>query len=233
MRFIVALVGVAVFTLASHDARAAHPSFDCAMAVQPSERTVCNSDLLAALDNIVTRGYRHLKALRGPDVADAIAGPYLAKRNRCGTSEECIGELYFQEIHDFRDSSWQIDDADQVPVATQETAAPASPVNETPPSALARQFYRALSAGDGVQASELIVPERREGPFSAAAMTEFYSRHVEKMRVLSVEPMSENSALAQYTFVSNAGVCDGRSIVTTQTRPYGVFISAIKALNGC
>ena len=101
------------------------------------------------------------------------------------------------------------------------------------PTDVVRTFDLALSTGDGLSASALVIPEKRTGSFSAMAMTDYYSTLIEKLRLVSVEPIDENSALAQYSFVSKAGACHGKAVVTTLTRPDGIFISSIRALNGC
>ena len=82
-------------------ALAAPPSFDCAKARQAAEFTICASPQLSELDNVVAHGYAYLKAARGRQLADGIAGPYLLGRYKCGYDETCLASLYLREIEAF------------------------------------------------------------------------------------------------------------------------------------
>jgi hypothetical protein len=94
-------------------------------------------------------------------------------------------------------------------------------------------FYASLGDGRGDDAAQLVVPERRTGPFSPAEMTRFYRGLVEPLRLLSVTPASPHAYLVRYAFKGKSGPCDGRALVTTTTRARYDLISSIKALDGC
>jgi len=96
-----------------------------------------------------------------------------------------------------------------------------------------RGFYDALAAGNGDQAAAFIVPERRIGPFSPAAMTDFYGGLVEPLRVISVDVAGPGAFLVRYEFRSRAGRCNGRAIVSTVSRGGANYILSIRALDRC
>ncbi len=96
-----------------------------------------------------------------------------------------------------------------------------------------KAFYQALGAGSGDEASKLIVPERRVGPFAPDAMTRFYGALSEPLRLASLSPTGANQFEARYRFRSQAGACNGHAIVTTVSRDGASYISSIHALDGC
>lgn len=97
-----------------------------------------------------------------------------------------------------------------------------------------REFYLALGAVDGLKASSLVVPEKREkGPFSAGEIVTFYSSLLEPLRLLSVNSIGNNMFRVTYTFRTSRMRCDGSSIVTVVERGGDPLIEKIKALNGC
>ena len=62
-------------------------------------------------------------------------------------------------------------------------------------------FYSALSAGDGVAASALIIPEKRESrAFSPDAISRFYGRLAEPLTLTEVEPVSNNVYRVSYRY---------------------------------
>ncbi|RUY59334.1 hypothetical protein EN914_00165 [Mesorhizobium sp. M7A.F.Ca.CA.001.08.2.1] len=97
-----------------------------------------------------------------------------------------------------------------------------------------RAFYYALEQGDGVQAAQYVIPEkRRHGPLSAAAITAFYGHLKQPLQLTSIEPQHADEFLARYGFASKSGICVGRSIVHTVRRGSKNLISSIRALDGC
>ena len=86
----------------SHMALGAAPSYDCRKARRPAEFAVCGSAHLSELDNVVAAGYNYIKAIRGSQFADSIAGSFLFERYRCGLNESCIEAAYFEEIRAFQ-----------------------------------------------------------------------------------------------------------------------------------
>ncbi len=96
-----------------------------------------------------------------------------------------------------------------------------------------RAFYYALGDGNGDQAAQFIVPERRKGPFSPSEMTRFYGDLLEPLRLLSITPTAPNAYMVRYTFRSKARACNGRALVTTTNRGNENLIFSIEALDGC
>ena len=103
--------------------------------------------------------------------------------------------------------------------------------------AAVQAFYLALAEGKGEEASRLVVPDKRaSGPFSARALTAFYSlQHFdEPLALLEVKRSGADEFWVRYTFVSAGDHrCDGAATVRTVAVNGEKLISAIKALNGC
>jgi hypothetical protein len=96
-----------------------------------------------------------------------------------------------------------------------------------------RGFYDSLAAGRGDRAAEFVVPERRFGPFSPAAMTAFYGALPQRLQVISLDATGPNTFLVKYRFRSRGGLCTGRGIVSTVSRDGANYISSIQAPEGC
>jgi hypothetical protein len=96
-----------------------------------------------------------------------------------------------------------------------------------------RRFYKALAVGDGERAARLIVPEKRNGPFSPEAMSQFYSTLVEPLHLIAIASNSESQYLVRYSFRSAKRACDGQALVTTEERSSIEMISGIRALSEC
>jgi hypothetical protein len=100
-------------------------------------------------------------------------------------------------------------------------------------AASVRGFYEALAEGSGSRAAEFVVPERRIGPFSPAAMTAFYSALPERLQVISLDPAGPHTLLVRYRFRSTGRLCIGRAVVSTVSRNGASYIFSIKAPDGC
>lgn len=72
------------------------PSFDCTRARQPSERAVCRSPQLSALDVELARAYA-AAASRGMTNARE-QGAWMVQRNRCGNDAGCLASIYRQRL---------------------------------------------------------------------------------------------------------------------------------------
>ncbi|TIP06453.1 MAG: hypothetical protein E5X72_01675 [Mesorhizobium sp.] len=102
------------------------------------------------------------------------------------------------------------------------------------PATTVRAFYYALADGNGDQAAQYVIPEKRNrGPLSAEAMTAFYRNLDRPLRLVSLEPQTRGRFLARYTFERKSQTCAGRSVVETVRRNGKNLISAIRALDGC
>ena len=103
------------------------------------------------------------------------------------------------------------------------------------PATTVRGFYLALEVGDGDTASQLVIPEKRNGgPFDAEALSEFYGNLRVPLELHSVRKLEDRLYEARYTFETKGGkFCDGLSVVTTTVRQGRNLIQKIKAPNGC
>jgi len=96
-----------------------------------------------------------------------------------------------------------------------------------------RAFYAALGAGNGLAAASQIVPEKRSrGPFSAGAISRFYGRLPEPLRLTSVTP--EGGAYrVTYRYSAGRSRCNGVAVVRVSNRGRRDLISSIRSLSGC
>lgn len=95
-------------------------------------------------------------------------------------------------------------------------------------------FYAALHSGDGKLALNSIVPEKtKKGPFSATAMTKFYSSLAEPITLIDVHPIGDNRFAVRYRFRIGSQACNGAATITTVKRNERDFIQSIHAENGC
>ena len=137
--------------------------------------------------------------------------------------------------------------APAVPPPSQE---PARPVPQPePPSAprgitvtprdevlaVVEGFYAALARGDGQQANEFLVPDKRNrGAYEIASMTRFYSAMSEPLRVIGVGRLDPLVVRVQYAYTHQSGRrCDGVADVTVHRIGGRALIERIRALSGC
>ncbi|HYG89502.1 MAG TPA: hypothetical protein VD978_24975 [Azospirillum sp.] len=100
---------------------------------------------------------------------------------------------------------------------------------------LVQAFYTALARGDGQQANEYLVPEKRnQDAFEIASMTQFYSAMIEPLRVVGVGRLDPAIVRVQYTYTHQSGRhCDGVADVTAHRVGGRMLIERIRALSGC
>ena len=114
---------------------------------------------------------------------------------------------------------------------------PAPDGGPTPDSSIAAvsNFYGALGRGDGAQAANYVVPEKRSsGALSGGQMSRFYGGLREPLRVTEIYPLDENTAFVRYRFVSPGGrVCRGAANVVTTHREGETLVSNIRVYTGC
>lgn len=100
--------------------------------------------------------------------------------------------------------------------------------------ATVRRFYAALGAGDGTLASVQMIPEKRSrGAFSAEAITRFYGKLPEPVRLTEVAPLTGGAYRVRYRYSAGRSRCDGSAVVSLTTRGGRALIRSIRALNGC
>ena len=97
-----------------------------------------------------------------------------------------------------------------------------------------RAFYAALGAGDGVTASAQVVPEKRIGRiYSPDAISRFYGRLPEPLRIENIVPLDRGSYRVAYRYATGRSRCEGTAIVNVTNRGGQTLIRSIRALNGC
>ena len=97
-----------------------------------------------------------------------------------------------------------------------------------------RAFYDALGAGDGASASAQVISEKRaRGAFSPVAITRFYGRLPEPIRLTRIEPVSGNAYRVSYRYAAGRSRCNGSAIVSLTNRAGRDYIRSIRALDGC
>lgn len=110
------------------------------------------------------------------------------------------------------------------------------PETTPPPSKgeqVVRAFYAALGAGNGAAAASHVVPEKRSsGPFSPGAISRFYGRLPEPLRLTGVTP--DGSAYrVTYRYSAGRSHCSGVAVVRVTNRGGQDLISSIRSLSGC
>lgn len=100
--------------------------------------------------------------------------------------------------------------------------------------ATVRAFYGALGAGNGTAASSQVIPEKRSrGAYSPAAMSRFYGRLPEPIRLTSIVPLAGSAYRVTYHYSAGRSRCSGSAIVSLTNRGGRNLIRSIQALNGC
>ena len=96
-----------------------------------------------------------------------------------------------------------------------------------------RAFYAALGAGSGAAAVTQVVPEKRtRGPFSAGAISRFYGRLPEPLRLTSLRPAGADYRVT-YRYSAGRSHCNGVALVRLTNRGGRELISSIRSLRGC
>jgi hypothetical protein len=100
--------------------------------------------------------------------------------------------------------------------------------------ATVRAFYGALGGGDGAAAAARIVPEKRaSGAFSPEAMSRFYGKLAEPIRLTGIVPLGGRSYRVSYRYSAGRSHCNGSAIVSLVNRSGRDAIRSIRALGGC
>ena len=97
-----------------------------------------------------------------------------------------------------------------------------------------RAFYAALGTGDGATASAQVIPEKRASrAFSPEAISRFYGRLPEPLRLTEITAISGNAYRVRYRYSAGRSHCDGTAIVRTVSRDGETLIRSIDAQSGC
>jgi hypothetical protein len=98
-----------------------------------------------------------------------------------------------------------------------------------------RDFYNALSRGDGARAEAAVAPEEREeGPLSASQLTRYYSSLLTPLRVTKIDPIDDDKVFVRYNFVTaDNHVCLGSAVVETTPHGARALVSGIHIFHAC
>jgi len=121
------------------------------------------------------------------------------------------------------------------PTATAAPPTPSAPTSGvSSPIGVVSAFYAALSQADGATASNFLIPEKRAGPFAAAALSQFYGQMSQPLRLESAEMSGPRTVLVRYSYVyASSRSCNGAANVRTTVVDGQTLIAGIQALNGC
>jgi hypothetical protein len=124
------------------------------------------------------------------------------------------------------------------PAAAQQSALPpeaATPVsNAASPLGVVQAFYAALGQGGGATASSLVIPQKRAGNFSAAALSAFYGHMAQPLQAQGFAQPGPSTVVVRYTFVAAGGhACNGAARVQTVSAGGQTLIAGISTLTGC
>jgi hypothetical protein len=121
-------------------------------------------------------------------------------------------------------------------IARATAVAPASPdaAGVFAGEATVRTFYTAVGAGNGALASAQVIPEKRSTrAFSADAISRFYGRLSEPLRLNYIEPLAGDAYRVRYRYAAANARCNGSAIVRLTRRDGRYLIRSITAPSGC
>lgn len=97
-----------------------------------------------------------------------------------------------------------------------------------------RAFYEALGAGDGEAASGQVIAEKRSSrAFSPDAISHFYGRLPEPIRLTSIVPLAPGSYRVRYRYSTGRSRCNGGAVVSLTNRGGRDLIRSIRAMGDC
>jgi hypothetical protein len=100
--------------------------------------------------------------------------------------------------------------------------------------ATVRAFYGALGAGNGAAASSQVIPEKRSSrAFSPGAISRFYGRLPEPLKLTSIVPVSGGAYRVTYRYSAGRSRCNGSAVVKLANRGDRDLIRSIQSLSGC
>lgn len=97
-----------------------------------------------------------------------------------------------------------------------------------------RAFYNALGTGSGDVASAQVIPEKRGSrAYSADAISRFYGRLPDPLRLTSIKPVQGGAYRVTYRYAAPGMRCNGSAIVRLTSGGSRRLIRSITAANGC
>jgi hypothetical protein len=126
--------------------------------------------------------------------------------------------------------------SDRVPVGSPTIANPSRSETHVASDgeATVRTFYNALGTGSGDVASAQVIPQKRSSrAYSADAISRFYGRLPEPLRLTSVSLLQGGAYRVTYHYAAPGVRCNGSAIVRLTPGGSRPLIRSIKAANGC
>ena len=100
--------------------------------------------------------------------------------------------------------------------------------------ATVRAFYSALSGGNGAAASSQVIPEKRStGAYSPGAISRFYGRLPEPLKLTRIVPLAGGAYRVTYRYSAGRSRCNGSAVVRLTHRGGRELIRSIQSLSGC
>jgi len=104
----------------------------------------------------------------------------------------------------------------------------------SPGEATVRTFYNALGTGSGDVASAQVIPQKRSSrAYSADAISRFYGRLRDPLRLTSIRPLQSGAYRVTYRYAAPGLRCNGSAIVRLTSEGTRPLIRSIDATNGC
>jgi len=125
---------VIIFSLPTALAFARSPSFDCARAIRPDERTICSDEQLIVLDLLADSAYQYLRSHLGKSQANKLNLPFIKQRQNCNTNIACIRRVQLSSIRTFKENGAQISVPPQDALVDRtEKVVPSEKIDDTTP----------------------------------------------------------------------------------------------------
>jgi hypothetical protein len=97
-----------------------------------------------------------------------------------------------------------------------------------------RSFYNALGSGNGEVASAQVIPAKRSSrAYSADAITRFYGRLSDPLRLTSLQPLSGGAYRVTYRYAGAGVRCNGSATIRLTSGDGRPLIRSIVARDGC
>jgi hypothetical protein len=108
----------------------------------------------------------------------------------------------------------------ELPMETVLTASPSDLDVQTASEGTVRSFYNALGSGNGEIASAQVIPSKRSSrAYSADAISRFYGRMIDPLRLTSIRPLPSGAYHVSYRYAGAGVRCNGTATVRQRRRP--------------